>query len=149
MHNCSIGYDGFSFKRNEKNIPIKEEHYGKVIIKDNVEIQANVCIVRGIGDTVIGENTKIDNLVHIAHDCKIGKNNLMASGTILSGWVTVGDNNFFGVNSSIKNRVAIGDGNLIGMGTVVIKDIADFGIWAGVPAKKLRANQMFKESKEE
>ena len=145
--NCSIGYDGFSFKRDDDNVPIKVEHNGTVIIGDNVEIQADVCVVRGIKETIIGDNTKIDNLVHIAHDCKIGKNNLLAAGTVLSGWVTVGDNNFFGVNSSVKNRVVIGNNNLIGMGSVVIGDITDCEIWAGVPAKKLRDNQMFKKSK--
>lgn len=147
--NCSVGHDGFVFDRDDDNILIKKEPKGRVIIEDNVEIQAGVCISRGAGDTIIGENTKMDNLVHIAHDCKIGKNNSFAAGVILCGFVTIGNNNFFGINSSVKNRVVIGNNNLIGMGSVVLKDIPSDEIWAGVPAKKLRDNQMFRKSKEE
>jgi len=145
--NCSIGYEGFEFLRDKNEVPQFIEHKGGVIIEDNVEIQANVTIARAIDEndnTVIGKDSKLDNLVHIGHKCKIGKGNLLAAGTIFSGSVTTGKNNFFGVNSMVIAGCIIGDYNLIGMGSVVVKNIPDHEIWAGNPARKLRDNLMFK-----
>ena len=145
--NCSIGYDGFAFTRDDNNIPQFIEHNGGVIIEDGVEIQANVAIAKGIkqdDNTVIGKYTKLDNLVHIAHNCKIGEGNLMAAGAAFGGLVTVGNNNFFGINCTIKNDITIGNYNLIGMGSVVIANIGNYEVWAGNPAKKLKDNDWFR-----
>jgi len=69
-----IGTDGFGYERNEKNELEKFPHYGKVIIQDDVDIGANCTIDRGnMHDTVIGQGTKLDNGVHVAHNVKIGK----------------------------------------------------------------------------
>lgn len=146
--NCSIGYDGFEFSRDKDGIPYSTEHKGGVIIEDNVEIRANVAIARGLGkndNTIIKKNSKIDDLVHIGHNCEIGENNLVVTGTIFGGSTKTGKNNFFGMNCTTKVNCIIGDCNLIGMGSVVTKNISNHEIWAGNPARKFRDNLMFKE----
>ena len=87
-HNCSIGYDGFGYY-NGKHIP----HRGRVIIKSGARIGSNVCIDRAtIGETVIGEDVKIDNLVHIAHGVKIGSGSHIIAGAVICGSVILSKN---------------------------------------------------------
>jgi acetyltransferase-like isoleucine patch superfamily enzyme len=145
--NCTIGYDGFGFERNVENVPVYIEHKGIVVIGDHVAIQSNTNVDRAEGKdeaTTIGSYTKIDSLVHIAHNDHIGERNLIAAGAIFSGEVSVGDDNMFGVNCTIKPSIKIGNRNLIGSGSVVICDIGDDEVWAGNPARKLRDNEFFK-----
>jgi UDP-3-O-[3-hydroxymyristoyl] glucosamine N-acyltransferase len=134
--NCSIGSDGFGYAREEDGTLVKMPHRGGVVIEENVTIHNNVCIDRGvIGDTVIGAGTKIDNLVHIAHGVKIGKNCLIVAGTVIGGSSEVGDNCFLGINCSIKNKVKIGNNVTVGMGAIVLADVPDnttvIGVWKG------------------
>lgn len=147
--NCSVGYDGFVFPRVDGIIPVFTEHRGGVILEDGVELQANVCVARAIeegSNTILHKNVKVDNLVHIAHNCDIGENTLIAAGVIFGGYVKVGVVNFFGLNATIKNSITIGSYNLIGAGALVLKSISHLGIWAGVPARKLRENTRFDRS---
>jgi UDP-3-O-[3-hydroxymyristoyl] glucosamine N-acyltransferase len=119
---------------------IKIIHTGKVLIHENVIIHSGANIVRGTGDsdvTEIGEGTKIDYGVHIAHNVKIGKNCLIVAGSIIGGSVTIGDNCFIGIGAMIKNKIRIGNNVIIGMGAVVIRDIPDNETWVGNPAHKL------------
>lgn len=133
-----IGKDGFGWIRMEDNTLKKFPHAGNVVIEKNVVIGSNTCIDRAaVGSTVIGEGTKIDNLVHVAHGVKIGKNCLIVAGTIIGGSVEIGDNCFIGMGAKIKNKVTIGNGVTIGAGAVVLKNVPDGETWAGVPAKKL------------
>ena len=146
--NCSIGYDGFEFPRVEDGSPELTPHHGGVIIGNGVDIQANCAIARAIlpdENTIVGDNTKLDNHIHIAHNCRIGIANIFAAGVIFGGSVIVEDYNFLGLNSTIKPGVHIGSYNLIGMGSCIISDIPDHEIWAGNPGKKLRDNLMFKK----
>jgi len=72
---CVIGSDGFGFERNDEGTFEKFPHVGGVVIKDDVEIGGNTCVDRGtLSNTIIGKGTKIDNLVHIAHNVVVGKN---------------------------------------------------------------------------
>ncbi len=88
---CRIGQDGFRYHPTAKG-HVKVPQLGRVIIQDNVEIGANTAIDRGgIGDTVIGEGTKIDNLVQIGHNCMIGRHCIIAAECGLSGSVVLGD----------------------------------------------------------
>jgi len=115
-------------------------HSGKIIIEKDVEIHSGTNIVRGTGDndvTVIGEGTKIDYNVHIAHNVKIGKHCLIVAGSIIGGSAQIGDNCYIGIGAMIKNKVKIGNNVTIGMGAVVICDIPDGETWVGNPAKKL------------
>jgi UDP-3-O-[3-hydroxymyristoyl] glucosamine N-acyltransferase len=146
--NCSVGYDGFEFHRDSECMPAYQDHEGGVILEDGVELQAGVCIARGYkkgDDTILHRNVKVDNLVHIAHGCEIGEGTLLTAGVILGGHVRIGKHNFLGLNCTVKNSHSIGDYNLIGMSSVVICDIPSHEVWAGVPARKLRDNKMFKD----
>jgi len=139
--NCSIGYDGFNYRRGDNGTPHLKKHKGTVIIEDNVEIHSNVCIDKGLyGDTIIKKGVKIDNLVHVAHDVIIGENTLVVAGTVIGGEVVIGKNNFIGIGVGIRPLITIGNGNLIGMNSVVVKNIEHHEIWAGNPAKYLRRN---------
>lgn len=136
--NTAIGRDGFGYARDKDGTLVKIPHRGNVVICKGVEIGSNVCIDRAVeGSTIIGEGTKIDNLVHIAHGVKIGKNCLIVAGAVIGGSCEIGDNCFIGINASIKNKVRVGNNVTIGMGAVVLKDVPDGETWAGNPAKKI------------
>lgn len=113
-------------------------HIGKIVLEDNVYVHEGTIIVRGtVDETRIGEGTKIDTMVHIAHNVKIGKNCLIVSGAVLGGSAVIGDNCFLGIGCMIKNKVKIGDNVTVGMGAVVTKDIPDGETWVGNPAKRI------------
>ena len=113
-------------------------HIGNVVIQDNVEIGANNTVVRAtLGSTLIEENTKTDDHVHIAHNCIVGRNCMITASAELSGSVRVGHDAWIGPNSSIMNKISLGNYSMIGLGSVVTKDIPDFSVFAGSPAKQL------------
>ena len=112
---------------------------GRVILQDGVSIGANTCIDRGAyDDTVIGENTKIDNLCMVGHNCVIGRSCLMAAHTGLSGSVTVGDGVMFGGKAGVGDHLTIGEGARVAAGAGVLQDIPAGETWSGYPAKPLR-----------
>lgn len=119
-----VGTEGFEFKRFQEGI-LPVVHAGGVIIHDNVEIQANCCISKGVfGDnTEIGDNTKLDNLVHVAHGVKIGKRCMIAASAMIAGSATIGDDVWIGPGSSISNQITIGDNASITIGSVVTKNV--------------------------
>jgi UDP-3-O-[3-hydroxymyristoyl] glucosamine N-acyltransferase len=112
---------------------------GRVILQDNVSIGACSCIDRGAwDDTVIGENTKIDNLVQVAHNVRLGRNCLLAAHTGISGSVVAGDGVQFGGRAGIADHVKIGDRAKVAAAAGVMKDIAPGEMVAGLPAKPVR-----------
>ena len=112
---------------------------GRVIVQDGVSIGANTCIDRGaFDDTVIGENTKIDNQVQIGHNVRVGRNCAMAGQTGISGSVVIGDGVQFGGHAGVADHITIGQGARIGAGAGVIKDVPAGETWAGYPAKPIR-----------
>jgi len=144
----TIGEDGFAYERTQSSELAKFPHFGGVIIGNNVEICANCSIARGsLTDTVIGDDTKIDALVHIAHNVKIGRNCQLTAGTVIGGSSRLGNSCWTGLNCTIKNKVNVGNNAIIGAGACVIKDIQDGDIVAGVPAKsikdKVSTNEVF------
>lgn len=144
----SIGEDGFSYERDDSLVLNQFPHYGKVIIGNNVEIRTNCSIARGsLKDTIIRSGTKIDALVHIAHNVIVGKNCSLTAGTVIGGSTTVGDTCWFGLNCTLKHKIKIGDKVIVGSGASVINDIVDEDIVAGVPAKsikhKVTSDQLF------
>lgn len=130
-----IGSDGFGFvKVDGKNL--KLEQIGRVIIKDDVEIGANCAIDRGaIGDTVIGTGTKLDNLVHIAHNDIIGENCLIIAQVGISGSVMVGDNVTIAGQTGVAGHLKIGDNVIIGAKSGVTSDIPKGSIVSGFPVR--------------
>ena len=112
---------------------------GRVIIQDEVTVGACTCIDRGAWeDTVVGERTKIDNLVQIAHNVRLGRNCVLAAHTGISGSVTVGDGAMFGGRAGIADHLDIGANAKIAAAAGVMKDVPAGEIWCGSPARPLR-----------
>ncbi len=119
--------------------PVDVPQLGRVILQDEVTVGANTCIDRGaFDDTVIGEKTKIDNLVMIAHNCVIGRRCLIAGHVGISGSVTVGDGVIFGGKAGIGDHIRIGEGARVAAGAGVLADIPAGETWSGYPAKPIR-----------
>ena len=135
---CKIGLKGFGF------IPLKERnlkfpHIGNVIIKDNVELASSCTIDRGsISDTIIDENTYLDNQVHIAHNVKIGKNCMIAGQVGFAGSTVVGNNVSIGGQAGVSGHLKIGNNVKIGGGSGVVKDVGDNQVIMGYPAVSLK-----------
>jgi UDP-3-O-[3-hydroxymyristoyl] glucosamine N-acyltransferase len=133
-----IGEPGFGATMGPKGL-IDIPQLGRVILQDGVTIGANSCVDRGaFDDTVIGENTKIDNLVQIAHNVHIGRNCVMAAHTGISGSVVVGDGAQFGGRAGVADHVIIGEGARVGAASGVMKNIPAGETWGGMPARSIR-----------
>jgi UDP-3-O-[3-hydroxymyristoyl] glucosamine N-acyltransferase len=136
----TIGADGFAYERDKKTLELERfPHIGGVKIGNNVEVCANSSIARGsLSDTVIGDGTKLDALVHVAHNVIIGRNCELTAGTVIGGSTTIGDTCWTGLNSTLKNKIKIGNKVIVGAGALVIHDVPDEDIVAGVPAKSIK-----------
>ena len=133
-----IGKKGFGFiPKNPKNY--RYPHIGYVHIKKNSEIGSNSTIDRGsMSVTIIGENTFLDNQVHIAHNVKIGNNCIIAGQVGIAGSSTLGNNVMIGGQAGISGHLKIGNNVKIGGGSGVIKDIPDNTKVIGYPAKDIK-----------
>jgi UDP-3-O-[3-hydroxymyristoyl] glucosamine N-acyltransferase len=133
-----IGSDGFGyvFRDGTHN---KIPHVGRCIIGDDVEIGANTTIDRGsIDDTVIGNGTKIDNLVHIAHNVRIGERCLIMAQVGVAGSVTIGDGAILAGQAGISGHLSIGAGARLAAQAGVFGDIPAGEAWSGYPARPHR-----------
>jgi len=132
---CRIGQDGFRYLAGAGG-HIKVPQLGRVVIHDNVEIGAGTTIDRGgSGDTVIGEGTKIDNLVHIAHNVTIGRHCVIAGQCGFAGSVTVDDYVMVGGQVGVADHLAIGKGAMIGAKSGVMSNVPAGEKWFGYPAR--------------
>lgn len=133
-----VGTEGFGwldFGQSNRKIP----QLGRVIVQDRVEIGANSTIDRGaLGDTVLGEGTKIDNLVQIGHNCRIGRNCIIAAMSGLSGSTIVGDGVLMGGGVGTSGHLTIGDGSVVHGRAAVTKDWPAGSKLAGAPAQDIR-----------
>lgn len=133
-----IGTEGFGwldFGRTNRKVP----QLGRVLVQDRVEIGANSTIDRGaLGDTMIGEGTKIDNLVQIGHNCKIGRNCLIAAMSGLAGSTTVGDGVLMGGGVGTSGHLTIGAGSVVNGRAAVTKNWPPGSKLAGAPAQDIR-----------
>ncbi|MCX4351271.1 MAG: UDP-3-O-(3-hydroxymyristoyl)glucosamine N-acyltransferase [Lachnospiraceae bacterium] len=121
-----IGGQGYEFKNTNEGPLFPVEHFGGVIIGNDVEIQQMTNVAKAIypdDDTIIGNGTKIDALVHIAHADKIGYNCHIIAGVVIGGSTCVGDNVWIGPNATLRNGICIGDKARISLGSVVTKDV--------------------------
>ncbi|EKQ57009.1 MULTISPECIES: UDP-3-O-(3-hydroxymyristoyl)glucosamine N-acyltransferase [unclassified Clostridium] len=121
-----IGGEGFQFNKVGKTIFI--EHGGGVIIGKDVEVQYNTCIDKAIfpwDNTIIGNETKIDNLVHVGHAAKIGERCLVAANALIGGSTVIGNDCWIGVSATISNGLIIGNNTSIKIGAVVTKNVPD------------------------
>lgn len=129
-----IGSDGFGFVRKDNTIE-KIPQTGKVIIGDDVEIGSNCSIDRGtIGNTEIGEGTKLDNMIQVGHNVKIGKLCFIAGQAGIAGSTKIGDFVTIAGQVGIAGHVNIGDGVIIGAKSGITKDIKAGEFWFGYPA---------------
>jgi UDP-3-O-[3-hydroxymyristoyl] glucosamine N-acyltransferase len=134
-----IGADGFAFERHLSGKLERFPHIKGVKIGNNVEICSNSSIARGsLSDTIIGEGTKLDALVHVAHNVVIGENCELTAGTIIGGSTVIGDMSWTGLNSTLKDNIKVGKNVVIASGASVIRDVQDGDIVAGVPAKSIK-----------
>lgn len=133
-----IGQDGFGFVAGRAG-PEKVPQLGRVVIQDDVEIGANTAVDRGaLSDTVIGEGTKIDNFVQIAHNVRIGRFCLVAAQCGIAGSVTIGDGVMLGGQAAIADHVTIGSRAAIAATSGVMHDIPPGERWAGTPAQPIK-----------
>jgi len=140
---CNIGQDGFGFVMGGKG-HLKVPQVGRVIIQDEVEIGAGTTIDRGaIRDTVIGEGTKIDNLVQVGHNVSIGRHCIVVAQTGISGSSTLEDFVVLGARVGLNTNVTIGEGAQIAGVSVVHGDVPPGARWGGTPAKPVK--QWFRE----
>jgi len=129
-----IGSDGFGYAWSG-SVHLKIPQVGRVILEDDVEIGANTCIDRGaIDDTVIERGVKLDNMVQIAHNVRIGAYSIMASQAGVAGSTIVGKGCQFGGQSATAGHINIGDGVKLAGKTGVMSDLAAGGTYAGIPA---------------
>jgi UDP-3-O-[3-hydroxymyristoyl] glucosamine N-acyltransferase len=138
--NVTIGADGFGYRPSPDGQGlVKIPQIGTVKIGNGVEIGAGSCVDRGkFGATTIGDGTKIDNLVQVAHNCKLGRVCVMAGQSGLAGSVTLGDGVIMGGGARVKDHVTIGAGVKLGGNAGVIKDVAPGKTLLGVPADDYR-----------
>lgn len=132
-----IGSSGYGYET-ENDIHHKIPQIGSVVIDDDVDIGANCTIDRGtIGSTVIGKGTKLDNLVHIAHNVKIGKGCLLMGLVGIAGSTTIGNYCIFAGQSGVKNGVNIGDRAIFVSKAGATKSLPGNKIYAGMPAREI------------
>jgi UDP-3-O-[3-hydroxymyristoyl] glucosamine N-acyltransferase len=130
-----IGEPGFGAAPGPKGI-VDLPQLGRVVLQDGVTIGANSCIDRGaFGDTVVGENTKIDNLVQIAHNVVIGRNCVLAAHTGISGSCVIGDGCMLGGRVGLADHVTVGPGARIAAASGVMHNIPAGESWGGIPAR--------------
>lgn len=133
--NATIGADGFGFRPDPEKGLVKIPQIGNVVIGNNVEIGANSSVDRGkFSSTILGDGCKIDNLVQIGHNSKLGMFCIMAGNSGLAGSVTLGNGVIIGGSASIKDHTTIGDGAIIGAGSGVAADVEAGKTMLGYPA---------------
>jgi UDP-3-O-[3-hydroxymyristoyl] glucosamine N-acyltransferase len=138
--NVLVGCDGFQLVRCRTGNNSLVTHVGGVDIKKNVSIGNGSVISKSLFTdvTYIGENTKIDNLVHVSHNCVIGENCVITAGTILAGSVILKDRVWIGPNSTIYNKVICKENSTIGIGSVVLNNVEENSKVFGNPSRKIQ-----------
>ncbi len=135
-----IGTDGFGYRpAPDGRGLLKVPHLGNVVLGDDVEIGANTCVDRGkFGATSIGAGTKLDNLVQIGHNCRIGRACVISGLAGIAGSTVVGDGALIGGGAGIADHLTLGKGVRIAARSGVMNDVPDGETWAGYPAKDAR-----------
>ena len=130
-----IGSDGFGFASNKMGEHKKIYHNGNVVIEDDVELGANTAIDRAVfGTTLIKQGSRLDNLIHVAHNCEVGEYSVLAGQTGLAGSSKLGRSSVFGAQSGVAGHLEIAPFNTFAARTGVTKTIKESGkVFAGFP----------------
>ena len=137
--NTVIGFTGFGYGRDEVGMPVAFPHFGGVTIGDRVEIGSNTSIDQGtLSNTVIEDDVKIDNLVHIAHNCYVESGAFVIAGVVLCGGTHIGKNSWIAPNSTLIEKVSIGKNAVVGLAATVLRNVPDDDVVVGSPAKSIR-----------
>ena len=136
-----IGSDGFGFASNQNGEHKKIYHIGNVVIEDDVEIGSNTSIDRAVfGSTLVKKGTRLDNLIHIAHNCEIGEYSVVAGQSGFAGSSKVGRNSVFGAQSGVAGHLEVAPFNTFAARSGVTKTIKESGkVFAGFPLMEHRA----------
>ena len=123
-----LGSEGYGYAHDEQFNHHRHEHYGRVVIEDDVHVGACTAIDRGhFVDTVVGRGTKIDNHCNLAHNVKVGRNCLLVGNFMTAGSVVIGDNDVFGARSGVSDHVTIGNNMQFAALSAIFKDIDEPG----------------------
>ena len=136
LHNgVVIGADGFGFAKDDKGAWYKIIQSGKVVIEDDVEIQANSCIDRAsLGETRIARGVKIDNLVQVGHNCSVEENAMLCAQVGLAGSTEIGKNVILAGQVGVAGHLRIGDGAIATAQTGIPNDVEAGKLVSGYPA---------------
>jgi UDP-3-O-[3-hydroxymyristoyl] glucosamine N-acyltransferase len=130
-----IGGQGFGFVK-DTGRQVLFPHIGGVVIEDDVRVGSSTCVDRGaLGNTVLKQGCRIDNLVHIAHNVVVGKNSLVIANAMVAGSVIIGDDAWISPSSSILDGITVGNDAMIGLASCVLKSVPDNAVVYGVPAR--------------
>ncbi len=133
-----IGSEGYRFVKDEHDHLIHPPQLGRILIGDRVWIGANSTVERAtIKDTVIEEDVKVDDLVHVGSGSQVGRRSLLTAGSIVAYDVTIGDDVSVGANASIRPQITVAPQVIIGMGAVVVSNLTEAGVYVGAPARRL------------
>ncbi len=137
--NATIGSEGYGFAQNEGFQSFRIPQLGNVVLHNRVEVGANTTIDRGtFGSTIIGEGTKLDNLIHIAHNVRIGKNCLLTSNFTIGGSCVIGDNVMAGGSVTVRDHVNICSDVRLAGGSGLNNDVVEPGDYGGHPLQPVR-----------
>ena len=130
-----IGADGFGFEPDANGVLHKVPQIGNVVIEDDVEIGANTCVDRAVmGSTVIGVNSKLDNLVQVGHNVRTGRSNVMCAQVGVAGSTEIGSGNIFAGQVGVAGHITVGDRCVFGAQSGVAGSVKKQGTYMGSPA---------------
>jgi UDP-3-O-[3-hydroxymyristoyl] glucosamine N-acyltransferase len=137
--NTVIGESGFGFERDASGVPLRILHLGSVVIGNRVEIGSLNTVCRAtLGVTVIEDDVKTDDHVHIAHNCRVRRGALLTACVQLSGGVDIGEFSWVGPNTSIIQKAILGANSFVGIGSNITKSVPCHTVVAGNPARVIR-----------
>ncbi len=134
-----VGAEGFGYVSDEDGLPSRMPHVGGCVLGDDVEVGANATIDRGsVEDTVVGEHTKIDNLVHVGHNVRVGRGCTIVAQVGIAGSARIGEGVQIGGQAGVADHVEIGDGARVAARAGVIGDVPAGEEYSGYPARPHR-----------
>ena len=139
MPSAVVGSEGYGYSHDHHGNHYRIPHTGKVILHDDVHIGAGAAIDRGtIEDTVVGEGTKIDNQVHLAHNTKVGRNGLITAQVVTAGSSTIGDNFVAGGKTAIAGHIKVTDNVNVAGYSAISNNVTEPGQYGGYPLLPLK-----------